>query len=101
QWEASEIKGRYLAQAARAVGKGDVPARSAFRNAYAVRQGRGLHEALRNLLNRFRPVIFVAVIDKARLMENGNEVAPLGAAYALLYQRVAQMLGKVLDGENA
>lgn len=101
QWEANEIKGRYLAQASRAVDKGDVPARAAFRSAFAVDQGKGLYAALRNLLNRYRPVVFVAVVDKARLLEAGNSVAPLGAAYAVLYQRVAQMLGNVFDGENA
>jgi len=102
QWDAQEIKGRYVAQAARALSKGDQPARSVFRTAFSSREtATGLLHSLRNIFNRFRPIIFVVAIDKKRLAEMDRGIDPLGAAYAILHQRVAQTLDKVLAGEAA
>jgi len=102
QWEGQEIKGRYLAQAARALLKGDQPARPVFRTAFKSTGGAtGLLHSLRNIFNRYRPTIFVVAIDKKRLAEEDRSIDPLGAAYAILHQRVAQTLDKVLAGEAA
>lgn len=102
QWEGAEIKGRYVAQAARAAAKGVKPARAVYRDAFSgVAPGRGLMTSLRNAFNHFRPTIFVVVIDKQRLAEQGNTVEPLGAAYAILHQRVASTLEKIVGGEGA
>ena len=101
-WEAQEIKGSYLAQAARASGKGVQPARVAFRGAFAsLSSTTGFLHSLRNIFNRFRPTIFVVAIDKKRLAELDQSIDPLGAAYAILHQRVAQTLDRVVAGEAA
>lgn len=101
-WSHSEIKGRYLAQAGRALRQGTVPARAALRQAFGS-AGAERHSLaqLSGVFTRFRPLIFVAAVDKARLASVAPEVDPLGAAYALLHERVAQTLGSVAAGEGA
>lgn len=102
KWEEQEIKGRYLARAARAVAKGDQPAQAVFRSGLGgPDRGQGLLHSLRNIFNRFRPTIFVVAVDKRRLAEMDPKIDPLGAAYAILHQRVAQTLDRVVAGEAA
>jgi|GEM_PF-944214 len=102
QWKELEIKGRYLAQAARALMKGAQPSRAVFRPAFTSEtSSTALLHSLRNIFNRYRPLIFVVAIDKKRLAELDRAIDPLGAAYAILHERVAQTLGGVVAGEAA
>ena len=101
-WSHGEIKGRYLATAARAVDKGSLPARAVFRHAFGGSDaGAGLLGSLGNVFARFRPLVFSVVVDKAKLASGYPHLEPLGAAYALLNLRVAQVLDKAVAGEGA
>jgi hypothetical protein len=101
-WERTEIKGRYLAQASRSALEGSSVSRPAWRGTFGdpVKAAGAVH-VLSNIFARFRPTIFVVAIDKVRLAAQGNPVDPLGAAYAIINERVAQTLDRVVSGESA
>lgn len=101
-WGDSEIKGRYLARAARAAAAGrpmEKPA--AYRALATTDQVARLVNDLGLVFDKYRPLTFSAVVDKRRVLETGRNVPPLGAAYAYLHQRVALTLEKLHAGEGA
>jgi hypothetical protein len=101
-WEHGELKGRYIAQASRAASQGMMPRRASLQSAFSSQdRGEEFLASLGSIFDRFRPLIFVAVVDKARLADQERDLDPLGAAYALLHTRVAQVLGSVVSGEGA
>lgn len=101
KWEATEIKGAYLRAAVEPETRGGQHHPGAWAALRGGSQGKAMVQYLEGTILRFRPLIYVAVIDKAALRAQGNVVSPLGAAYALLYERVSQMLAASSDGETA
>lgn len=101
-WSTSEIKGSLLNHAANHASEGrTMHAPSAYRALDSVEKTGELIKDLGNLFSRFKPTIFVQVIDKKPMLGRDNEFEPIGFAYAHLHQRIARAVEQNHSGESA
>ena len=101
-WADTEIKGRYLARAARSAAAGkSLRSPVGYRGIDTEAASEALALDLGRIFARFRPMVFAVAVDKSRMVEAPNPQHPLGAAYAYLQQRVAMTLDQVHEGEGA
>ncbi|MFJ9313815.1 DUF3800 domain-containing protein [Pimelobacter simplex] len=103
-WGDTEIKGRHLFRAHRSVSAGKVLSSPAGYQALdTVAKVRGFVKQLGLVFDTYRPITFTIVVDKAALIgrDPHKTVAPLGAAYAYLHQRIALSLERLYAGESA
>ena len=96
-WEASEIKGSYLAQAVRRSNRGlpPLPPRG-YATLTEGRLGRLIDE-LFNLIHRFNPLFYFVAVDKQRMLQryDPSEHSPVGLAYVHLQIRAALLIAEV------
>lgn len=103
-WQDTEIKGRYLSRAARSVASGTVlKSPMGYRSLDTPEKVSGLVRDLGLLIDKHRPIILSATIDKSRLVSTQplEKHEPLGAAYSIIHERIALSLEKLYTGESA
>jgi hypothetical protein len=94
-WEAREIKGRYL-RCAVAGRPGILPAGWA-----ALDDPRALVDDLALMVRQFRPLVFTNVVDKRKMVARNDTLNPIGIAYSYLQRNIALTLEHQYAGENA
>lgn len=101
-WKDTELKGTFLAHAARHGRNGERMGR--IPPGYSALLARGMVEDLIRDLGqvfaKFRPTVFAMVVDKLAMVEREDPSTVLGAAYSRLYERVALTLDQVNEGEG-
>jgi hypothetical protein len=95
-WKDSEIKGRYLRQAALTARGVKVPQPPSGYRGMSVGDVEKLCTGLGWLLRKYRPLVYVVCVDKKRLLEQGSQHSPVAIAYSLLQQRLAMLVETVL-----
>lgn len=108
-WGSTEIKGRHLRRVSTMVADGRLMGNpSGYRVLDTSAKVDALIADIKMLLIRYRPLIYTVAVDKCELLDlikvgTGNWVLsdPLGAAYALLEQRIAVTLENQYSGEAA
>lgn len=109
EWGSTEIKGRHLRRVSTMVSDGRLMGNpSGYRALDTPAKVDALIADLSMLLVRYRPLIYTVAVDKCELLDlikvgTGKWVLsdPLGAAYALLEQRIAATLERQYAGEAA
>ena len=101
-WSTSEFKGSHLNHAMNHALEGRrMASPSAYRELDTLDKTLALINDLGLLFSRFKPTIFVQVIDKKRMLSRELEAEPLGVAYTYIHQRIARLVDQRYSGESA
>ncbi|MGZ0211257.1 MAG: DUF3800 domain-containing protein [Actinomycetales bacterium] len=99
-WDASEIKGRYLMRASRSAASGNVlESPTAYGTLDTPWKVNALIKDLGLIFATFRPLVFAVAIDKRAMLNNDKDLHPLGVAYAYLHQRIAAAMEDLYAGD--
>lgn len=93
-WRDTEIKGRFLFSSHRRLKQGKRPMKNGYRD-LTLSQIRQICLEIGRIFKKFRPIIYVVAVDKARLARRPNPYPPEGIAYAFLEQRLALLVDEV------
>jgi hypothetical protein len=102
EWDATEIKGRYLLHVAKALRSGKKHAAPSGYSALADPAAMdALLHSLGLAMSVFRPLIMANVVDKQKMIARGIRTNPIGIAYSYLQRNIALTLEHQLSGEAA
>jgi len=101
-WGNTEIKGRYLAQAAKRLSNGKPPLKPIGYQTLTSDSLDRLVDSLFRLYRTFSPVLYAIGVDKQRHLSIPRRVTydPIAIAYAYLQQRLAMLVEHTSSGEE-